>query len=68
MWKALTPEGTLKYTFMETLVKNYPYWHVRTLAGTIFIVGMLFFVLQRALTIQKGRALEAGQSAAPAAA
>ena len=31
MWKALTPEGTLKYTFMETLVKNYPYWHVRSL-------------------------------------
>jgi len=20
-------EGTLKYTFMESLVKNYPYWH-----------------------------------------
>src|SRR5512136_1534792 len=68
MWKALTPEGTLKYTFMETLVKNYPYWHVRSLAGAIFIVGMVVFVLNVLLTIQKGRALEAGRSAAPAAA
>jgi cytochrome c oxidase cbb3-type subunit 1 len=68
MWKALTPEGTLKYTFMESLVKNYPYWHVRSLAGTIFIVGMVVFVLNVLLTIQKGRALEAGKSAAPAAA
>ncbi len=68
MWKALTPEGTLKYTFMEGLVKNYPYWHVRSLAGTIFIVGMVVFVLNVLLTIQKGRALEAGKSAAPAAA
>ena len=69
MWKALTPEGTLKYTFMETLVKNYPYWHVRSLAGAIFIVGMVVFVLNVLLTIQKGRALEAGgKSAAPAAA
>ena len=66
MWKALTPEGTLKYTFMETLVKNYPYWHVRSLGGTIFIVGMVVFVLNVLLTIQKGRALEAGgKSAAP---
>jgi cytochrome c oxidase cbb3-type subunit I len=68
MWKALTPEGTLKYTFMEGLVKNYPYWHVRSLAGTIFIVGMVVFVLNVLLTIQKGRALEAGKTAAPAAA
>jgi cytochrome c oxidase cbb3-type subunit 1 len=68
MWKALTPEGTLKYTFMETLVKNYPYWHVRSLAGAIFIVGMVVFVLNVLLTIQKGRALESGKSAAPAAA
>ncbi len=66
MWKALTPEGTLKYTFMETLVKNYPYWHVRSLGGAIFIVGMVVFVLNVLLTIQKGRALEAGgKSAAP---
>ena len=25
-------------------MKNYPYWHMRTLAGIIFTVGMLFFV------------------------
>jgi cytochrome c oxidase cbb3-type subunit 1 len=69
MWKALTPEGTLKYTFMEGLVKNYPYWHVRSLGGTIFIVGMVVFVVNVLLTIQKGRALEAGgRTAAPATA
>src|SRR5512135_3586738 len=69
MWKALTPEGTLKYTFMEGLVKNYPYWHVRSLAGTIFILGMVVFVVNVLLTIQKGRALEAGsRTAAPATA
>jgi cytochrome c oxidase cbb3-type subunit 1 len=69
MWKALTPEGTLKYTFMETLVKNYPYWHVRSLGGTIFIVGMVVFVLNVLMTIKKGRDLEAtGRTAAPVAA
>ena len=68
MWKATTAEGTLRYTFMETLVKNYPYWHLRSLAGTIFIVGMLFFVANVLLTIKKGRQLEAGPQAAQAAA
>jgi cbb3-type cytochrome oxidase subunit 1 len=42
---------------------------VRTLGGTIFIVGMVVFVVNVLLTIQKGRALEAsGRTAAPATA
>jgi len=68
MWKATTAEGTLKYTFMEGLVKNYPYWHLRSLGGAIFIVGMLFFVFNVLMTIRKGRALEASPQPAVAAA
>ena len=69
MWKALTPEGTLKYTFMDTLVKNYPYWHLRSLGGTIFILGMVVFVVNVLMTIKKGRDLEtAGRMAATVAA
>jgi len=30
LWKAVSPEGTLTYSFMEGLVKNYPYWQMRT--------------------------------------
>jgi cytochrome c oxidase cbb3-type subunit I len=68
MWKATNPNGTLTYTFLETLKANYPYWHTRTLAGIIFTVGMLFFVYNVLKTIQKGKALLASQPAAPAAA
>jgi cytochrome c oxidase cbb3-type subunit 1 len=69
MWKATTAEGTLKYTFMEGLVKNYPYWHLRALGGAIFVAGMVVFVLNVLLTIRKGRAAEtAGRRTAPAAA
>jgi cytochrome c oxidase cbb3-type subunit 1 len=56
MWKATNPDGTLKYTFVETLAKNYPYWHTRTLAGIIFTVGMLFFIYNVLMTIRQGRA------------
>jgi cytochrome c oxidase cbb3-type subunit 1 len=64
MWKATNPDGTLKYTFVETVTKNYPYWHTRTAAGIIFAVGMLFFVYNVLMTIRKGKALQASSSAA----
>ena len=64
MWKATNLDGTLKYTFIESLVKNYPYWHTRTLAGIIFTVGMLFFIYNVLMTIQKGKAQPASSSVA----
>jgi cytochrome c oxidase cbb3-type subunit I len=59
LWKATNADGTLKYTFVEGLTKNYPYWHARTLGGVIFTVGMLFFIYNVLMTIRKGRALQA---------
>jgi cytochrome c oxidase cbb3-type subunit 1 len=64
MWKATNADGTLKYTFVESLVKNYPYWHTRTLAGLIFTVGMLFFIYNVLMTIRKGKALQASSPVA----
>ncbi|MGA1862621.1 cbb3-type cytochrome c oxidase subunit I [Deferribacter thermophilus] len=55
MWKMTNPDGTLKYTFMETLVRNYPYWEMRTVAGVIFVIGMLFFIYNVFMTIKKGK-------------
>jgi cytochrome c oxidase cbb3-type subunit 1 len=57
LWKATNPDGSLKYTFMEVLAKNYPFWKLRTLGGVIFTVGMLFFIYNVYMTIRKGKAL-----------
>lgn len=57
MWKITSTDGTLQYTFMETLVRNYPYWQMRTVAGIVFVVGMLFFVYNVLMTIKKGNDL-----------
>jgi cytochrome c oxidase cbb3-type subunit I len=67
MWKAME-NGKLKYTFVEGLARNYPYYHMRALGGLIFTVGMLFFVYNVLKTIEKGRALQASTGAAPAVA
>jgi cytochrome c oxidase cbb3-type subunit 1 len=57
MLKIFNADGTLAYTFMDTLVKIYPYWILRTVAGLIFTVGMVIFILNIVLTIVKGRSL-----------
>jgi cytochrome c oxidase cbb3-type subunit 1 len=68
MLKAQNPDGTLTYTFTETLARNYPYYHMRALGGFVFIVGMLLFVFNVLKTIQKGRALEGAQAGTTAVA
>jgi cytochrome c oxidase cbb3-type subunit 1 len=62
LWKATNADGSLKYTFMESLVKNYPYWELRTVAGVIFTVGMLFFIYNVFMTIRKGKSLALSQA------
>jgi len=63
MWKMTNPDGSLKYTFIETVVANYPYWQMRTVAGVIFVIGMLFFLYNVFMTIQKGKKALAVQPA-----
>lgn len=55
MWKATNSDGTLLYTFMETLIGNYPYWQLRTISGAVFIVGMLVFLFNLFMTVAKGK-------------
>jgi cytochrome c oxidase cbb3-type subunit 1 len=48
---------------MDVLVKNYPYWKMRTVGGVIFTVGMLFFIYNVYMTMRKGKAALAGAKA-----
>jgi cytochrome c oxidase cbb3-type subunit 1 len=68
LWKAMNADGSLRYSFVEGLAKNYPYWHMRALGGLIFVAGMLFFVFNVLKTIQKGKAAQAAPAPSPAAA
>ncbi len=63
LWKAMEG-GKLKYSFVEGLARNYPYYHARALGGLVFFAGMVLFVYNVLKTMEKGRALEA--AAAPA--
>ncbi len=41
MWRAVNDDGTLTYSFIESLEATYPYYAVRLLGGVLFFIGML---------------------------
>ncbi|KHL71369.1 hypothetical protein PpSQ1_26570, partial [Pseudomonas putida] len=40
MWRAVNSDGTLTYSFVETLVASHPGFIVRFVGGAIFLSGM----------------------------
>lgn len=41
MWRAVNADGTLTYTFIESLNATYPFYYVRLLGGLMFLTGTL---------------------------
>lgn len=39
MWRTYTEEGTLAYSFLDSLRAMYPYYIARTLGGLLFLIG-----------------------------
>ena len=62
MWNAMNNDGSLTYTFMETMVEMYPYWWARALGGMIYMVGLIIFIYNLYMSVSKGK-LTAGQAA-----
>ena len=42
MWRAFNDDGTLTYSFIESLIATYPYYAIRLLGGMLFLSGMFF--------------------------
>jgi cytochrome c oxidase cbb3-type subunit 1 len=41
MWRAVNPDGTLTYTFVEGVKATYPYYVIRVTGGALYLSGML---------------------------
>ena len=44
MWRAFNDDGTLTYSFIESVKFTYPYYGLRLLGGLVFFSGMLVMV------------------------
>jgi cytochrome c oxidase cbb3-type subunit 1 len=51
MWRAVNSDGTLTYSFVESLEATYPFYFVRLLGGALFLFGMLIMAYNVAKTV-----------------
>jgi cytochrome c oxidase cbb3-type subunit I/II len=55
MWKSFTPEGQLKFQFLETVTNIKPFYILRSIGGALYLTGALFMAYNLYKTIRKGK-------------
>ncbi len=55
MWRAINEDGTLTYSFVETVQVMHPYYIIRTVGGLFFLVGTLIMAYNLWKTIAGAR-------------
>ncbi|MFM9835427.1 MAG: cytochrome-c oxidase, cbb3-type subunit I [Methylophilaceae bacterium] len=57
MWRAINLDGTLTYTFVESMKAKHPYYIVRLLGGLLYLSGMLIMLWNVIKTATSGKAV-----------
>lgn len=56
MWRAVNADGTLTYSFIESVTTTYPFYAIRLVGGALFFAGMLIMAYNTIKTIQQSPA------------
>jgi cytochrome c oxidase cbb3-type subunit 1 len=59
MWRAVNADGTLTYSFVESVQAMHPFYIVRFMGGAIFLSGMLIMAYNVFKTVTSGSAVTA---------
>jgi cytochrome c oxidase cbb3-type subunit I len=66
MWRAVNDDGTLTYTFIESVKSTYPFYVIRLLGGLLYLAGMFLMLWNTFKTIAAGKSVDAPIPAAVA--
>ena len=66
MWKEFTPEGQLKWQFMDSVTKMAPFYAARAVGGALYLGGTLLMVYNIIKTVKAGSFLANEDAEAPA--
>ncbi|MGZ8250803.1 MAG: cytochrome-c oxidase, cbb3-type subunit I [Methylophilaceae bacterium] len=55
MWRAINTDGTLTYTFVESVKAKHPYYIIRLLGGLLYLSGMLIMLWNVLKTAAAGK-------------
>jgi cytochrome c oxidase cbb3-type subunit I len=64
MWRSYTPQGYLEYSFIETVQAMHPFYVIRAIGGTLFLIGFCLMLYNVYMTITSSE--EAAPVAQPA--
>jgi len=67
MWRAVGDDGTLTYSFVESVKATYPFYAIRLLGGLLYLSGMLIMFYNMVKTIAGSKAVDAAIPAPVAA-
>src|SRR4029450_14065982 len=59
MWRAVSEDGTLTYTFVESVKATYPFYAIRLAGGVLYLTGMVVMAWNTWKTVMAGRAVDA---------
>ena len=54
MWRAVNPDGTLVYTFVESVKATFPFYVVRLAGGLLYLGGMCLMAWNVVMTVRSG--------------
>ncbi|GMV76770.1 MAG: hypothetical protein AMXMBFR78_37190 [Rubrivivax sp.] len=66
MWRAINPDGTLVYSFVESVKATFPFYVIRLAGGLLYLTGMLLMAWNVVMTIRNGKVVEAPIPMVPA--
>ncbi len=66
MWRAVNADGTLTYSFIESVKASYPFWAIRVLGGLMYLVGMLLMLFNVIKTMQGAKVVDDAAVPVPA--
>jgi len=55
MWRATNPDGTLVYSFVESVKATYPFYVIRVVGGLLYLSGMVIMLWNVLKTIGAGK-------------
>jgi cytochrome c oxidase cbb3-type subunit 1 len=55
MWRAINADGTLTYTFVESVKATYPFYVIRMLGGLLYLAGMVIMLWNVLKTATNGQ-------------
>src|SRR6185369_9044606 len=59
MWRAVGEDGTLTYSFVESVKATYPFYAIRLLGGVLYLSGMLIMAWNTYMTVSASKPVEA---------